>query len=95
MKPRRKGTLEEYQNGRWFLYHVMWEEQTLDDGTKARPHEEFEVYYNESKVVFDSTGKSDPLWNSTDIKQFSKALDLFVNAPEKFKEVKEGGILPE
>ncbi len=94
MKPRRQGTIEEYQNGRWFLYHVKWEEQTHVDGSLARAHEELEVYFNESKIVFDSTGKSDPLWNSTDIKQFSKALELFVAAPEKFKEVKEGGILP-
>ncbi len=82
MEARRKGIIKEYQNGRWFLYHIIWEENVMKDGTVVRPHEEYEVYHNTSKLI----GKSESLkWYSTDIKTFENALSLFYDDPKTFE----------
>lgn len=85
-KPRRKGTIEEFQNGRWFLYRIKWEETVSDDGKPVRAHEELEIYYNKSEVVLVS---GDPDWYSTDIKEFDCALKMFSENPEKFRALKQ------
>ncbi len=80
MKPRRKGKLTEYQNGRYFMYVTEWQE--VDEN--QRQHKEIEVYFSPSI----------PVWNSTDPNIFDKALELFFDNPELFEQTTKANELP-
>lgn len=79
LKPRRRGTLAEYQSGRYFMYVTEWEEVS-----NGRKHREVEIYHNTSTVI----------WNSTDPNQFEKAKEIFFESPEAFEGTTKGGELP-
>jgi len=79
MIPRRKGIIEEYQNGHYFMYVTKWDAQ--EDGA-GRQHKEIEIYYAKARVIRNS---EDPIWNSTDPNMFDKALEQFKKDPESFE----------
>ncbi len=79
MEPRRKGSIVEYQSGRYFMYVTEWEE--VSDGRK---HREIEIAHNTTTII----------WNSTDPNQFDKAQEIFFKDPGLFRGTSEGGELP-
>lgn len=87
MKPRRTGTIEEYQNGHYFMYVTEWDE--TDE--HARKHREIEVYYAKARVV--TSLETDPRWNSTDPQLFESALALFQQDPHEFEMRSQTGAL--
>lgn len=89
MKPRRTGTIMEYQNGHYFMYLTEWSGEHDADG---RAHREIEVYYAKARVVANLEG--DPLWNTTDQSLFARAFQAFRVAPEVFEKTGEAGDLP-
>jgi hypothetical protein len=91
MKPRRQGLIKEYQNGHYFMYVTEWEEQQRLDGGKARPHREVEIYYVPITRIVST---NDPVWSSTDPKQFHEAIELFMADPELFAHTTKVGELP-
>ena len=81
MKPRRNGSIKEYQHGHYFLYITEWAETTGEGGRK---HTEIEVYYAKAEVI----------WNTTDPQKLDAAMRIFKKSPEKFRSVRIEGELP-
>lgn len=90
-KPRRIGTIKEYQHGHWFLYLTEWEETT---GQGGRKHTEVEIYYAKAEHVWSSSDKDNilgnPVWNTTDPNKLNQAMKIFFDLPESFKNTREG-----
>lgn len=80
-KPRRNGTIREWQDGHYFLYITEWD---ADEDGKGRRHVEVEVFHVAVK----------PIWNSTDPNKIEEAKRLFFRDPSVFEQPTPRGELP-
>ena len=71
ISPRRQGKLAEYQNGKYFMYLVEWDE--VDE--KARRHSEIEIYRVDTRLIL----------NTTDRNKFNEIKERFFENPESFE----------
>jgi len=77
--PRRKGKLTEYQNGRYFMYVIEWDE--VDE--RNRRHSEIEIHRDTEVEVYHVETRL--LKYSTDIKEFDEIKTMFFTNPEYFE----------
>ncbi len=79
--PRRKGRVQEWQDGHYFLYITEWD---ADEDGKGRRHVEVEVYQAKARL----------LWNTTDPNKIEEAKRLFFRDPTLFEQEVRHGELP-